>query len=257
MILKDKLSVTIITLNEEKNIGRCIDSLAEVADEIVVVDSFSTDRTEQICREKNVKFIQHAFEGHIQQKNFALQQASFDYVLSLDADEALSDDLKKSISEIKPRMEMDAYTFNRINNYCGKWIKHCGWYPDKKLRILNRHKGQWGGDNPHDKVIMDKPYSCQHLKGDLLHYTIYDVNQHIRQIHFFSDITAKEAHQKGKKSSLLGFILSPWLRFFRLYFIKMGFLDGYYGFVICVISAYAKFLHCVKLQELNRNKLSL
>ncbi len=255
MIIKDKLSVTIITLNEEKNIGRCIDSLAEVADEIVVVDSFSTDQTEQICREKNVKFIQHTFEGHIQQMNFALQQATYDYVLHLDADEALSDDLKSSILAVKANFGKDAYTFNRYNNYCGQWINHCGWYPDKKLRMWNRHKGKWGGKNPHYKVIMENPYTIQHLKGDLLHYTVHDVNQHIRQIHFFSDITAKDAHQKGKKGSLLSTIFSPWERFIRLYFLKLGFLDGYYGFVICVISAYAKFLHCIKLREIRRGKL--
>ena len=255
MIIKDKLSVTIITLNEEKNIGRCIDSLEGVADEIVVVDSFSTDQTEQICREKNVKFIQHPFEGHIQQKNFALQQASYDYVLSLDADETLSDSLKKSILAVKVNLEKDAYNFNRFTNYCGQWIKHCGWYPDRKLRLWNRHKGKWGGTNPHDKVIMNKPYSSQHLKGDLLHYSIYDVNQHIRQIHFFSDITAKDAYRKGKKGSLVSTVFSPPLRFIRLYFLKLGFLDGYYGFVICVISAYAKFLHCIKLREISRGKL--
>lgn len=255
MISKDKLSIIIITLNEEKNIGRCLDSLAEVADEIVVVDSFSTDNTEQICREKNVKFIQHTFEGHIQQKNFALQQASYDYVLSLDADEALSDTLKNSILAVKNNLEKDAYTFNRLTNYCGQWIRYCGWYPDKKLRIWNKHKGKWGGSNPHDKVVMSKPYSGHHLSGDLLHYSIYDVNQHIRQIHLFSDISAKEAHRKGKKGSLPGTVFSPWFRFIRLYFIKRGFLDGYYGFIICVISAYAKFLHCVKLREIHRGKL--
>ena len=255
MIIRDKLSVTIITLNEEKNIGRCIDSLAEVADEIVVVDSFSTDRTEQICREKNVTFIQHTFEGHIQQKNYALQQAAYDYVLSLDADEILSDTLKKSILAVKDNLEKDAYIFNRLTNYCGQWIRYCGWYPDKKLRIWNKHKGKWGGSNPHDKVIMGKPFSLQYLKGDLLHYSIYDVNQHLRQAQFFTDITAKDAYQKGKKGSLPGTIFSPWVRFMRLYFLKLGFLDGYYGFVICIISAYAKFLHCIKLREIRRGKL--
>jgi hypothetical protein len=102
---------------------------------------------------------------------------------------------------------------------------------------------------------MEKPYSGQHLKGDLLHYTLYDVNQHIRQIHFFSDITAKDAYQKGKKGSLWATIFSPGVRFMRLYFLKAGFLDGYYGFIICVISAYAKFLHCIKLREVHRGKL--
>ena len=125
------LSATIITFNEEKNIGRCIDSLLDVADEIIVVDSFSTDATENICLNKNVRFVQHAFDGHIEQKNFSLQLATHLIVLSLDADECLSDELKESILQIKQQPEFDGYFMYRKNNFCGTWIHHCGWYPDK------------------------------------------------------------------------------------------------------------------------------
>ncbi|PIQ15560.1 MAG: glycosyl transferase, partial [Flavobacteriales bacterium CG18_big_fil_WC_8_21_14_2_50_32_9] len=125
-----QLSVVIITYNEQRNIARCLDSVLPVADEIIVVDSFSTDDTEKICSQYNVKFLQHPFKGHIEQKNYALAQAQFDYVLSLDADEALSETLLQEIKNIKTHCEKDAYSFNRLTNFCGQWIKHCGWYPD-------------------------------------------------------------------------------------------------------------------------------
>src|ERR1041385_5289202 len=130
-----QLSVVIITYNEEKNIVRCLDSIREIADDIVVVDSFSTDKTEMICKEKGVRFIQHKFEGHIEQKNWAITQAKFPFVLSLDADEAPDEELKKEILKVKADANYDGYKMNRLTNYCGKWIRHCGWYPDTKLRI--------------------------------------------------------------------------------------------------------------------------
>ena len=132
-----KLSVVIITFNEEKNIARCLDSIESIADDIIVVDSFSTDQTKQICSQFNVRFIQHEFEGHIEQKNWALQQAKYPHVLSLDADEALTEPLQTLVRSIKENWTADGYTMNRLTNYCGQWIKHCGWYPDRKLRQVN------------------------------------------------------------------------------------------------------------------------
>ncbi len=251
----NKLSAVIITYNEEKNIETCIDSLLEVADEILVVDSFSTDKTEEICKSKNIRFIQNAFEGHIQQKNFAMNKASYRYVLSLDADEALNHTLKESILTEKENFTFDAYYFNRLTSYCGQWIKHCGWYPDKKLRIWDKTKGEWGGKNPHDKVMMEVNTSSKHLKGDLLHYSYHDIDEHIKQIQFFTSIGAKEAFARGKKSNILLIIAKPFFRFIRDYIIKGGFLDGYYGFVICANSAYANFLKYLKIYELSRGKL--
>jgi len=138
-----KLSVVIITLNEEKNIGRCLESVKDIADEIVIVDSFSTDRTEEICLRYNARFIKHEFVGHIEQKNWAIEQASYLHVLSLDADEELSERLKKSILEVKGNWKHDGYYFNRLTNYCGKWIRHTSWYPARKLRLWDRSKGKW------------------------------------------------------------------------------------------------------------------
>lgn len=252
MKLQNKLSAVIITFNEEKNIARCLDSLQGVADEIIVVDSFSTDQTKEICQAHKVTFIQHPFEGHIQQKNFAMQQAKYAYVLSLDADECLTEQLKAAILKAKQHFDYDAYTFNRLNNYCGQWIKHCGWYPDKKVRIWNQHKGKWGGENPHDIVVLNPQTTVKHLQGDLLHYSFSDIWQHLKQIHFFTDISAKAAVAKGKKANTLDIVIKPFVKFCRDYFWHLGFLDGYYGFIICINSAYAKFLKYLKMKELSK-----
>ena len=137
------ISAVIITYNEEKNLERCIESVRDIADEIVIVDSFSTDRTKEICKKYELHFIEHKFEGHIQQKNWAITQAKYPHILSLDADEVLSDRLKESIREVKENWTHDGYYFNRLTNYCGKWIRHCGWYPDRKLRLWDSRKGRW------------------------------------------------------------------------------------------------------------------
>ena len=213
--MAEKLSAVIITFNEEKNIARCLDSLEGVVDEIVVVDSFSKDNTKQICLDRGARFIENPFEGHIEQKNFAMMQAENDYVLSLDADEALSENLKKSILEAKKNLNHDAYTFNRLTNYCGQWIKHCGWYPDRKLRIWNKTKGKWGGENPHDMVLMENGTSSEYLKGDLLHYSYYTINDHSRQIELFTDISSKAAFAKGKRTNKLAIVFKPAFKFFR------------------------------------------
>ena len=151
-----KISATIITFNEERNIKKCIESLLEVADEVIVVDSFSTDDTERICKSfDKLKFYKHSFEGHIQQKNFAVSKTSYNFVLSLDADEQLSNDLINEINNIKIKKVTipSAYSMPRLNNYCGKWIRHCGWYPDRKIRLWDKRIGTWGGTNPHDEDL--------------------------------------------------------------------------------------------------------
>ena len=248
-----KISAVIITYNEEANIERCLDSLEGTADEVLVVDSFSSDRTADICKSKGVDFIQHHFDGHIEQKNYALSCASNDYVLSLDADEALSQKLSQSIQAAKQNWTEDGYSVNRLTNYCGKWIRHCGWYPDTKIRLWDRSKGHWGGVNPHDHVVMDEPIRIRHLSGNLLHYSYPTIRDHISQINSFSDIAARAAFEKGRQSNLaLDICLNPTLTFFKKYFLKLGLLDGYEGFVISISTAYGKFLKYIKLRELER-----
>ena len=163
-----KLSAVIITYNEEEHLEKCLNSLIDVADEIIVVDSFSTDKTKEICIAKGARFVEHKFDGHIEQKNYAISQAKNQYVLSLDADEALTEALKIEVKNIINNWEYDAYVFNRLTNYCGTWIKHSGWYPDKKLRLWDVTKGKWGGENPHDMVIMDKGSSTKKIDFPML-----------------------------------------------------------------------------------------
>ncbi len=249
--MKVSISVVIITFNEERNIERCIKSVLNVADEIFVLDSFSTDKTEEICKKYKVRFQQHAFDGHIEQKNRAAALASFDYVLSLDADEALSPELEASVLEVKKNWEADGYYFNRLTNYCGKWIKHSAWYPDRKLRLWNRKKGKWGGNNPHDKYIM-KPGSVEkYIDGDLFHYSFYTIEQHMEQIDKFSTIKANTAFQNGDKSGYFKIFFNPIAKFIKHYFIAKGFLDGFFGLVISVNSAHSTFLKYVKLKILH------
>lgn len=247
-----KLSAVIITYNEERDIGRCLDSLSGIADDVVVVDSFSTDKTRDICLSKGARFVEHVFEGHIEQKNYAITQAKYPFVLSLDADEALSPELKASIMAVKKNKKYDGYTMNRLNYYCGQWLKHCGWYPDRKLRLWDSLKGQWGGDNPHDKFIMTKEAQTTHLKGDLLHYSFYTEEEHLQQIEKFSTIGAQTLYKKGVKADVFKRFMHPVARFVKAYIIKMGFLDGKKGFMVCKNSAYANYLKYSKLHRLHK-----
>ncbi len=250
--MKVTISVVIITLNEERNIGRCLDSVKAIADDVVVVDSFSADRTEEICIAHGARFVRHKFEGHIQQKNFAITQANFPHILSLDADEVLSDELTEAIKRVKNDWEGDGYTMNRLNNYCGKWIRHSGWYPDRKLRLWDSRKGEWTGLNPHDRFEMQPGAEIGHLKGDILHYSFNSISEHISQINKFSDISAKAKFQKGVRIPFIFTLIRTMAVFLKKYFLKLGFLDGYYGYVISKLSAYGVFLKDIKLKELQR-----
>ncbi|MBN2213563.1 MAG: glycosyltransferase family 2 protein [Bacteroidales bacterium] len=250
--MKVSISVVIITLNEEKNIGRCLDSIKDIADDVVVVDSFSTDKTEEICISHGARFVKHKFEGHIQQKNYAVTQAKFPHILSLDADEVLSDELIEAIKEVKENWDGDGYSMNRLNNYCGKWICHTGWYPDRKLRLWDSRKGEWSGLDPHDRYKMRPGAVIRNLKGDILHYSFNSISDHINQINRFSDISARAKFQKGIRIPLLYTLVRIPAAFLKKYFLKLGFLDGYYGFIISKLTAYGVFLKDIKLKELYR-----
>lgn len=248
--MKVKISVVIITLNEEKNIERCLLSAKNIADDIAVIDSYSTDNTEQVCRKQGVRFIQHKFEGHIQQKNWAITQAKYPYILSLDADETISEELKNEIIRIKSNWQYDGYIMKRLNYYCGKWIRHSGWYPDKKLRLWDSSKGRWEGINPHDKFVLEKGSTTFLLKGNILHYSFNSITQHLDQINKFSDIKARAEFDIGRRSNIFKILFVPMFKFFRNYVLRLGFLDGYYGFVICKNAAFYTYLRYVKLKQL-------
>lgn len=247
------LSVVIITLNEERNIGRCLDSLSGIADEIVVVDSLSTDQTRRICERHGVRFIEQPFLGYIEQKNFALEAATHPHVLSLDADEALGPELAASIlAQKKQGFPADGYTMNRLSWFCDRWIRHGTWYPDRKLRLIRKTDARWGGTNPHDKLILREGLSAQHLEGDLLHYTYYSLDEFILQGNKFSSIAAQALHAQGRKAGWWQLLWNPFMAFLKSYFFKAGFLDGFSGYVIARQSANQTFLKYAKLRQLQR-----
>lgn len=247
-----KITGVIITFNEERNIERCLNSLKKVCDEIIVLDSFSTDQTEIICRKHKVKFVQNAFDGHIQQKNRAMQLAETDWVLSLDADEALTEELSESILSVKQNPCGEAYAFNRLTNYCGHWVKHCGWYPDTKTRLVKKERAHWTGVNPHDRLERIDQGKVEWLKGDLLHYSYYTKEDHFKQIEYFGNIAAKELFDQGKNISLLLLYVKVVNQFIKSFWIKLGILDGRTGFLISMRSAYATYVKYCKLRMLNQ-----
>ncbi|HWZ23033.1 MAG TPA: glycosyltransferase family 2 protein [Cytophagaceae bacterium] len=249
-----KLSAIVITFNEERNIGRCLDSLKEVADEIIVVDSFSTDKTELICNQQPlVTFVKQSWLGYSAQKNFANALASHDYIFSIDADEALSPELVESIKKIKNNPVTDIYIVKRLTNYCGQWIKHCGWYPDKKIRIWKKKDAEWQGEI-HETLRLKNNLSSSELQGDLLHYSYYTIKEHLNQVNNYTELLAIEALKKGKKSSVLQLFFSPLVKFIKSYFIQLGFLDGYYGFIVSTIAAQTTFYKYLKIHELLKKK---
>lgn len=246
-----EISAVIITHNEEEYIGQCITSLQGLADEIVVVDSFSTDSTKEICNSFGVQFIEHEFEGYAKQKNYATLQAKHNYVLSLDADEALSEELKKSILEIKPNPEFHGYVFNRRNNYCGKWMRYTYLIPDRHLRLFDRTKGKWKGPDPHDKFFLEKSYKSKKLKGDLLHWNYESFNEHMDRMNRYSSISAKEYYSAGIKVTICSGTCHMIWKFLRSYFLEGGILNGHTGYVSSVITAWSSFLKYSKLREMN------
>mgnify|MGYP001106014654 FL=1 len=247
-----KISAVILTLNEERDIERCITSLDGVADDVIVVDSFSTDKTEEMCARLGARFVKHAFEGYGAQKNWAVRQALHPVVLSLDADEALSEGLRESILEAKRRWSADAYSFNRLTNYCGKWIRHCGWYPDVKLRLWDTAKGEWSDDAVHERVRLKDGARSRHLSGDLLHFGFRTISEHVEQVNAFSEMKAAAKRAEGRRTNLGCVLAYPIARFVKGYVLKAGFLDGRHGLYVCAISAVSTFLTYAKLFELQR-----
>ena len=247
------LSVSIITYNEEKNILRCLNSLWQVADEVVILDSFSTDQTVTLAKNWGALVYQQHFAGYIEQKNAALAMVSGDWVLCLDADEALDDALIASIQSLKkslPNTGSQGYVMNRCTNYCGKFIKHGSWYPDPKLRLFNRSKGKWAGLNPHDAIELAPGCKSSKLKGDILHFSYNSLEEHIHQNNKFSTIAAEAYYSRGKKSGWFKILFNPAWAFFYGYILKGGFRDGFYGFVIAKNVAHMTFMKYYKLYAL-------
>lgn len=249
-----KISGVIISYNEEKHIERCIQSLLGVVDEIIIVDSYSTDKTKVICEKYNTVFIEKPFLNFGEQKYFAVQQASYEHILSLDADEALSDTLKESILKVKSDWQKDAYWLKRRNYYCGKWLKYSGKYPDKKLRLFDRRKASWVERLVHETVEAQNPKSTATLAGDLLHLEYYNYFKHADKINYYTTLSAQYYNQEGKRSSLRKIFFRPSWTFFKAYFLQLGILDGKQGLIVCCFSAYSTFLKYIKLYGLQNGQ---
>ncbi|HKV42588.1 MAG TPA: glycosyltransferase family 2 protein [Blastocatellia bacterium] len=243
-----KITATVITLNEERNIRAALESLSW-ADEIVLVDSGSTDRTVTIAHEFTNKVIVRPWPGYSQQKNFAAEQATNDWIFNLDADERVSPKLAAEIHRLKSTVEPAAtgYEMARRVFYLGRWIKHSGWYPDYKLRLYDRRSGRFSGDFVHESVIADGP--VERLAGEILHYTASSASEHHLRMDRYTTLAANELLARGKKGSVLSILISPWLAFVRSYFLRLGILDGVPGLAIACFAAHYIFLKNLKLWE--------
>jgi glycosyltransferase involved in cell wall biosynthesis len=247
------LSLCIICFNEERNISRCLES-SSWADEIVVVDSMSQDQTVQIAKQYTDKVYQRAWTGYVDQKNFALSKSNGDWILSVDADEEITQSLRKEIlTEIAKPDAKDGYQIPRRCFYQGRWIGHSGFYPDRQLRLFRRTHGRWIGERIHERVQIEGQVGI--LKNDLLHYPYHGIiSGQIQTVNNFSGLIAEDMYEKGKRFHLLLLLLRPLFKFMEVYFLKLGFLDGLAGFIIAVTSAYAVFVRYVKLREI-QNRL--
>lgn len=246
-----KISATVITFNEEHNIAEALESLAW-ADEIIVVDRESSDATIQIAQRITERVFVRKWQGYSSQKNFAAEQAQHDWIFSLDADERVSPELAAEIARLKQAPEPDAAGFEmpRLTFYLGRWIKHSGWYPDRKLRLYDRRRGRWRGDYVHEALEVDG--HIERLGGKILHYTVRSASEHHTRLDRYTTLAAQEAYDAGKSGSTASLLLSPAAAFIRSYVSKLGFLDGAQGFIIARFAAHYAFLKNLKLWEMNR-----
>ncbi len=244
------LSVTIITLNEERNLPDALESVSGIADEVIVVDSGSTDRTRDIAQAAGARFITHEWTDYSQQKNYAAEQAKHDWILSLDADERLSAELSDSIAKWKQQEPGHAaFSFSRRNNYLGAWVRHGGWYPDRKARLYDRRRARFAGA-VHESLRVDG--SVGRLDGDLLHYTMRSIEDHQRATELYSTLSAAERFAQGHRRWLLPMVATPVWSFLRGYVLQLGFLDGWRGWRIARMTALCSYLKYKKLGRLIR-----
>jgi glycosyltransferase involved in cell wall biosynthesis len=248
-----KISAVIIALNEEKNIQRCITSAFKVCDEVVVIDTFSTDNTAQISEECGAKVIKQVWQGFAETKNIGNKRAKHGFILSLDADEELSPQLIKSINNIKEDLN-SAYSFNRLNFYRHIPVRHCGWYPDKKIRLFPKDKCNWQGEYVHEKLRIDPLVRTTHLKGDLFHYTIESIKQHESTIEKYATLAAEELAKKNKHISFFKPYISYATMFLKKYLLQLGIVEGANGMYISHYSAMSRYLRYKKAISLKNQK---
>jgi glycosyltransferase involved in cell wall biosynthesis len=244
-----KVSAVIITYNEEQNIERCLTSLADVADEVIVVDSYSADKTAEIAEGLGATVYFNEFKGFGSQKCFAINKATNNWVLSLDADEVISEELGAGIIKEKASPLFDGYNINILPNYCGRWIRHCGWYPQPKLRLFDKNKCGMNSNKVHESIVAKEATAkIGQLEGDILHYSYKSLSDHTKKIELYSELAARNAIEKGEKVTIFKIVLGPMWKFLYNYVLRGGFLDGYLGYVVCKNIAYTGFIKYVKIK---------
>lgn len=244
------ISAVIITRNEARNIGRCIASVRDLVHEVLVVDAESTDDTRAIAEGLGARVVVRAWTDYSDQKNFANGLATGPYILSLDADEALSPELTDSLRAAMSEGLAGAYRFNRLTNYCGSWVRYGGWYPDAKVRLFPKAGTRWQGEHVHEELRLDEGMPVAHLKGDLLHYSYHTVADHVERIERYSTLHARAMKARGRHAGWIQLWLSPLFKFVQGYVFQLGILDGRAGLDIARYSACAVHLKYAKLRQL-------
>lgn len=242
-------SAIVVCFNEEDRIEDCLKSLAW-CDEIVVVDSYSTDKTPEICRRYTEKFVQRQWAGYRDQKAYAHSLATMEWVLLVDSDERVSDELRREITEVLAgdKGEFAGYAIPRLVHYLGRWWRRGGWYPDYDVRLFRRKQASWGGAEPHEKIIVDG--KVRRLQHPLHHFTYRSIDDHINRINRFTTVSSAELKKAGGRWRLSDALLRPAVRFFRSYILKRGFMEGFAGFYVALTAAVYVFLKYAKLWEL-------
>ncbi len=253
---REKISAFVICKNEERNIRRCLESL-KWCDEIVVVDSGSTDETLTICSEYTSKIIVRPWTGYVAQKTFALEQCSNSWVLNVDSDEEVSSELREEILEVLARngsspRAANGYYLPRVVYYLGRWWKKGGWYPEYRLRLLRREQTSWGGEDPHERAVVSG--STAKLRSELRHFTYADIYEHVDSLNNFSTVSAQSMFERGEKSSWVKMFINPFARFFKFYVLKRGFLEGKAGLIVAMLEGYYVFLKYSKLWALGQRR---
>ncbi len=243
------LSAVIITKNEEANIARCLKSLSDLVAEIIIIDAFSTDDTVKIAKGLGATVIQKDWKGYSQNKNYGNQIAKNDWIISIDADEVITVELKACIQQLTLEKDI-VYSINRLNNYCGQWIKHCNWHPDWNVRLFHRKVAVWKGNFVHEKLAFAKNIKVVRLEGLLHHYSYQNSADHWQRIEGYAQLSAQQLFQKGKKATFVKQWLAPIARFLRTYFIKLGFLDGNAGWTISIRNGYLVYRKYQLLKEM-------
>jgi glycosyltransferase involved in cell wall biosynthesis len=244
------VTACIIAFNEEQKLPACLASVGFCA-EVVVVDSHSTDTTRELAEQAGARVIERHWPGHIDQKNFAVEQASHDWVLCIDADERVTPELKALIEQaLASEPQVDGFEVNRRNVYLGRWIRGGGFYPDRKLRLFRKAKGRWGGINPHDHVHLDAGCRTARLDADMEHLTYDGVGDHLRTIDYFSTIAAQEKLSRGQRAPTLQLLFNPPWKFFKMFVLQLGLRDGWRGLIVAMLGAFYVFLRYAKLWEL-------